>query len=154
MTDEDKVPDEFEAELIRAGLRPDRRVDPGPAGLVITIAMLALIVGLMLPWTGSVLGWEILAGLASLGLLPTLFVGTSLGFGLLCSALALSTRWWGLAWLAAVGCGISVVTGVWAIWSRQVAVVAGATGPGIGMVLTVVAVVVLAGSWARLAMRR
>jgi hypothetical protein len=155
VTNEDEVPDEFEAELRRAGLRPGRRVvDPGPAGLVITIAMLALVVGLMLPWTGSVLGWEILAGLASLGLLPPLFVGTSLGFGLLCSALALSTRWWALAWLAAVGCGISVVTGVWAIWSRQVAVVAGATGPGIGMVLTVLAVVVLAGSWARLAMRR
>ena len=59
-----------------------------------------------------------------------------------------------LAWLAAVGCGFSVVTGVWAIWSRQVGVPAGGTGPGFGMVLAVLAVLVLAVCWVRIAMRR
>jgi hypothetical protein len=116
--------------------------------------MLALIGALALPWTGSVQGWEILAGLAPLGLLPPLFAGTSLAFGLVCSALALATRWFGLAWLAAVGCGISVVTGIWAIWSRQIAVPAGAPGPGLGLVLAELAVLVLAVSWVRIATRR
>ena len=95
-----------------------------------------------------------LAGTSALGLLPPLFAGTSLAFGLVCSALALATRWFGMAWLSAVGCGFSVVTGVWAIWSRQVGVLAGATGPGLGLVLAVLAVLVLAGTWVRIATRR
>jgi hypothetical protein len=155
--DERKVPDELaalDAELRRAERRAEHRIDPGPAALVVSVAMLALIGALVLPWTGSVQGWEVLAGVAELGLLPPLFAGTSLAFGLVCSALALGTRWFGLAWLAAVGCGISVVTGIWAIWSRQVAVPAGATGPGVGLVLAVLAVLVLAATWARIAMRR
>ena len=157
MTDDRKVPDELaalDAELRRAERRAERRIDPGPTGMAVSVAMLALIGSLMLPWTGSVQGWEVLAGLAPLGLLPPLFAGTSLGFGLVGSGLALATRWWGLAWLSAVGCGFSVVTGIWAIWSRQVGVPAGATGPGVGLVLAVLAVLVLAVSWVRIATRR
>jgi hypothetical protein len=164
--DEREVPDELaalDAELRRAQRRAEHRIDPGPSALVVSVAMLVLVVSvamlvlvgsLMLPWTGSVQGWEVLAGLAPLGLLPPLFAGTSLAFGLVCSALALAMRWFGLAWLAAVGCGISVVTGVWAIWSRQVGVPAGGTGAGIGLVLAVLAVLVLSGTWVRIATRR
>jgi hypothetical protein len=155
--EEPKVPDELAAldeELTRPARRGERRTDPGPTALVVAVAMLVLIGGLILPWTGSALGWQVLAGVVSLGLLPPLFAFTSLGFGLVVSALALATRWWGLAWLAAVGCGFSVVTGVWAIWSRQVAVTAGATGPGVGLVVAVLAVLVLAVSWVRIAGRR
>jgi hypothetical protein len=155
--DERKVPDELaalDAELRRAERRAEHRVDPGPSAVVVSVAMLVLIGSLMLPWTGSVPGWEVLAGLAPLGLLPPLFAGTSLVFGLVCSALALAVRWFGLAWLAAVGCGISVVTGLWAIWSRQVAVPSGASGAGLGLVLAVLAVLVLAATWVRIATRR
>ena len=144
----------LDAELRRAERRAEHRIDPGPSALVVAVAMLVLIGSLMLPWTGSVQGWEVLAGLASLGLLPPLFAGTSLAFGLVCSALALATRWFGLAWLAAVGCGFSVVTGVWAIWSRQVAVPGGGTGAGFGLVLAVLSVLVLAATWVRIATRR
>ncbi|TQM14301.1 hypothetical protein [Pseudonocardia kunmingensis] len=157
MTEEEKVPDELaalDAELRDAERRAVRGIDPGPTGMVVSVAMLVLIGGTMLPWTGSVHGWEVLAGLAPLGVLPPLFAGTSLGFGLVCSALALTTRWWSLAWLSAVGCGFSVVTGIWAIWSRQIAVPVGATGAGIGLVLSVLAVLVLAASWVRIATRR
>ena len=56
--------------------------------------------------------------------------------------------------LTAVGCGISVVNGLWAIWSRQTGVLTGGTGPGIGMVLAVVTMVVLTACWARIAGRR
>lgn len=155
--DDEKVPDELaalDAELRRAERRAERRVAPGPTAVVVSVAMLALIGSLMLPWTGAVRGWEVLAGLAPLGLMPPLFAGTSLVFGLVCSALALALRWFGLAWLSAVGCGISVVTGVWAIWSRQVTVPAGGTGAGLGLVLAVLAVLVLAGAWVRIATRR
>jgi cation transport ATPase len=155
--DEPEVPDELaalDAELRRAERRAEHRIDPGPSALVVSVAMLVLIGSLMLPWTGSVQGWEVLAGSAALGLLPPLFAGTSLAFGLVGSALALGTRWFGMAWLAAVGCGFSVLTGVWAIWSRQVGVPAGGTGAGFGLVLAVLAVLVLAATWVRIATRR
>ncbi|OLT14904.1 hypothetical protein BJF78_17145 [Pseudonocardia sp. CNS-139] len=155
--DEPKVPEELAAldeELSRPVRVRDRRTDPGPAAMVVAVAMLVLVAALVLPWTGAAQGWQVLAGTVALGLLPPLFALTSLGFGLVVSALALATRWWALAWLAAVGCGVSVVTGLWAIWSRQVAVTAGATGPGPGLVLAVLAVLVLAVTWVRIAGRR
>jgi hypothetical protein len=155
---ERKVPEELAAldeELDRAGRRIERQIDPGPTALAVSIAILVLIGALMLPWTGPIRGWEVLAGLEPrLGVLPRLFTYTSLGFGLVVSALALATRWWALAWLAAVGCGISVVTGLWAIWSRQVGAPVGATGPGVGLVLAVLAVVTLTVCWVRIAGRR
>lgn len=153
----DGVPDDLAAldeELTRAGRPFDRRVDPGPTALAVSIAMLVLIVALVLPWTGDAAGWEILSGTRTFGLLPRLFTFTSLGFGLVASALALATRWWPLAWLTACGCGIAVINGVWAIWSRQTGVLAGGAGPAIGMIVAVVAVIALAASWARIAGRR
>jgi hypothetical protein len=152
------VPEELAAldkELAGVTRRVEYRTDPTPrAALVVTIAMLALVGALLLPWTGPALGWQVLAGLTPIGPLPRLFTFTSLGFGLVVSALALGTRWWGLAWLAAFGCGFSVVHGVWAIWSRQVGVPNGGTGPGLGMILAVLAMLVLAVSWVRIALRR
>lgn len=134
--------------------RVEQRIDPGGLSLGITAAMVVLIVALILPWTGDALGWEILSGTRVFGALPRLFTFTSLGFGLVASALALALRWWALAWLTAVGCGISVINGVWAIWSRQTGVITGGTGPGIGMVLAVAAVIVLTALWVRVAGRR
>jgi hypothetical protein len=144
----------LDRELAGVTRRVERRTDPGSTALIVSIAMLALIVMLLLPWTGSAKGWEILAGVQNFGVLPRLFTFTSLGFGLVVSALALATRRWGLAWLAAWGCGFSVVHGVWAIWSRQVGVPTGGTGPGIGMILTVLAMLTLAVCWVRISLRR
>ena len=157
MADRD-LPEELAAldkELAGVTRRVERRTDPSPAAaLVVAIAMLTLLGGLLLPWSGPALGWQVLAGVASIGPLPRLFTFTSLGFGLVISALALGTRWWGLAWLAAFGCGFSVVHGIWAIWSRQTGVPTGGAGPGIGLLLAVVAMLVLAVSWVRIALRR
>lgn len=145
---------DLDAELAGMERRMQRRSDPGPTALVVSVAMLVLIGALVLPWTGTALGWEILAGLRTFGPLPRLFTFTALGFGLVVSALALATRWWALAWVCAVGCGFSVVTGVWAIWSRQTAVFEGGTGPRFGLVLALLAVLTLAVSWVRIALRR
>jgi hypothetical protein len=144
----------FEAELAGVERRVQRRIDPGTAALGVSVGVLVLLGSLALPWTGSVQGWEVLAGTESLGLLPRLFAGTALGFGVVGSAFALATRWWGLAWVCAVGCGFSVVDGVWAIWSRQIGVPAGGTGAGFGLVLAVLAVLGLAVVWVRIALRR
>jgi hypothetical protein len=144
----------FEAELAGVERRAERRIDPGASALVVTVAVLVLLGSLVLPWTGDVAGWEVLAGTESLGLLPRLFAFTALGFGVVGSALALATRWWALAWVAAVGCGFSVVDGVWAIWSRQIAVPHGGTAAGVGLVVAVLAVLVLAVAWVRIALRR
>src|SRR5262249_43933105 len=134
--------------------RVERRIDPGGIAFGVTLAMLVLTATLILPWTGDAQGWEILAGSRTFGALPRLFTFTSLGFGLGVGALAVATRWWALAWLTAVGCGIAIVNGLWAIWSRQTGVLTGGTGPGVGMVVAVAAVIVLTACWVRIAGRR
>ena len=144
----------LEAELAEAERRVVRKVEPGTTALPITVAVLVVLVSLMLSWTGGVPGWQILAGVADFGLLPRLFTATAVLFGVLGSAVALAGRHWAAAWTCAVGCGFSVVNGVWAIWSRQTGVLTGGTGPAAGMVLAVVAMVVLTACWARIAGRR
>lgn len=145
---------ELDASLAGMERRVERRIDPGPTALPVTVAMLALIGAMILPWTGSALGWQILAGVEVFGPLPRLFTFTALGFGLVASSLALATRWWALAWVAAAGSGFSVINGVWAVWSRQTGVPDGGTGPAFGMVLALVAVLALAACWVRIALRR
>lgn len=145
----------LDAEMRGIARSIERRTDPGRTAMTVAVAVLVLLGSLALPWTGPVLGWQVLAGLApDLGVLPRLFTFTSIGVGVVGSALALSTRWWALAWACAVGSGISVVTGIWAVWSRQTVVLDGGTGPHVGMVLAVITMVVLAASWSRIALRR
>ncbi|SHK24221.1 hypothetical protein SAMN05443637_10435 [Pseudonocardia thermophila] len=151
------VPDELTAlqeELRSAERAVVRRTDPGATALLVTGFMLVLLVGLMLPWVGYTPGWALLAGMENQGVLVRLFTFTALGFGLVISALALATRLWALAWLCAVGCGIASINGLWALWTRQVGVPVGEPGPAFGMVLAVIAIVLLAANWARIALRR
>lgn len=153
----DPVPEELhalDAELRSAEQAFMRRTDPGATALLISIAMLLLLGGMLLPWVSYAPGWYMLAGIEQHGVLVRLFTFTALGFGLVLSALALATRLWALAWLCAVGGGIATINGVWALWTRQVAVLAGEPGPGIGMVLALIAMVLLAANWARIALRR
>ncbi|MCW2721989.1 MAG: hypothetical protein QOG20_3679 [Pseudonocardiales bacterium] len=145
---------ELNRELEGVTRRVEQRIEPGSTALKVSIAMLVLIVSLLLPWTGTIRGWQVLSGIGSLGSLPQLFTLTSLGFGLVVSSLALATRLWGLAWLAAAGCGVSVITGVWAIWSRQTGVLSGGTGPGIGLILALLTMIFLVACWVRIAFRR
>jgi hypothetical protein len=132
-----------------------RRVDPGVRAAVISGAIMMLLLAITLPWVGHATGWDVLSGTANpvdrVGVLPRMFGGVALGLGVGLSALALVTRRWGLVWASAVGCTYCVLDGVWAIWSRQT--VPGA-GPGIGLVLAVLATAVLAVQWLRLALSR
>ena len=144
----------LEAELADVERRVLRQVDPGAAALPVAVGVLIVLGSLMLPWTGGVAGWRVLAGLENVGALPRLFTFTAAGFGVLGSAVALATLRWAAAFVCAIGCGFSVVNGVWAIWSRQVNVPHGGSGPAIGLVLAVFAMVLLAACWVRIMGRR
>jgi hypothetical protein len=63
------------------------------------------------------------------------------------------TRLWAIGWVCALGCGFSVVNGLWAVWSRQTAP-SGGSGPGIGLLLAVLAMALLTLMWVRLAWSR
>lgn len=136
-----------------------RQVDPGPRAVTISVALLVLLVALVLPWIGPHNGLEVLRGTtdpaAQVGVLPRLFAGVAVGFGVVLSTLALVLRRWGLVWASAFGCAYGTLDGMWSIWSRQtVEGAAEGTGPGVGMVLAAVAVLVLAVVWFRLAVTR
>lgn len=151
------VPEELVAldeELRGAEQAVLRRTDPGATAMLVSVAMLGLLAGLLLPWVRHTPGWTILAGLENAGALVRLFTFTALGFGLVLSALALATRLWALAWLCAVGSGIATINGVWALWTLQVQAPFGGASPGFGMVLAVIAMALLAANWARIALRR
>ena len=126
----------------------------GGIAFAVTLAMLVLMVTMVLPWTGNALGWEILAGSRTFGVLPRLFTFTSLGFGLVHRVAG--------AGHALVGAGVAHGRGVRHL-RRQRAVgdlVAADRRahrrhrPGIGMVLAAVTMVVLTACWARIAGRR
>jgi hypothetical protein len=132
-----------------------RRVDLGVRAVVIAGAIMVLLLAMTLPWVGNASGWDVLSGTANpvdrVGLFPRMFGSVALVLGVGLSMLALLTRRWGLAWASALGCAYCALDGVWAIWSRQTG---HGAGPGIGLVLTVLAMAVLAGQWLWLALSR
>src|SRR4029450_4401712 len=77
----------------------------------------------------------------------------ALVFGVGFSMLALLTRRWALAWVALVGSGLASVFGMLSVWSRQTAA-AGAPGPGVGLVIAWIAVILLTFHWARVVWSR
>lgn len=81
------------------------------------------------------------------GWVSRLFAVTALLFGVLASALTLATRCWVFVWAGAFGGWFASVDGVLAIWSRQ----SSGGDLGIGVVIAVVAVIVLAADWLRTA---
>jgi biotin transporter BioY len=134
--------------------RASRTVELGRRGFVISVLVFVLLVGQVLPWAGSHVGWQVLFGQA--GFIPQLFAFTSTLIGVLASALALATRRWWLTWVCAIGGWFSSVDGLLAVWSQQSSHANNAVGggPGIGMVVALVAIILLAGNWMRTAFSR
>ncbi|WP_249124659.1 Rv2732c family membrane protein [Saccharopolyspora erythraea] len=143
------------AELARTERELLRRFDPGSRALVIAGVMLVLVLSSVLPWIGGAAGWQVLVGQADpalhVGLLPRLFSINSTIVGIAVGALALVTRRWAIAWVAALAGVVVSFEGVIAIWSRQTVPNA---GPGIGLVLAVVCMFVLAIQWLRIVWSR
>ncbi len=134
--------------------RAARSVDLGGRAVVISVAVLVLIVGEILPWMNGATGFDVLLGtgdaVGKASMVPRLFAVTSLLFGVLASALALTTRRWAFAWVCALGGWFASVDGVLAIWSRQ----SSHGDLGIGLVIAWVAVVAIAVQWFRTAWSR
>jgi len=73
----------------------------------------------------------------------------SVGF----SILALLTRRWAVAWVALAGSAVASVLGMLAVWSRQTAADP-YPGPGIGLIVGWLAVIILTFHWARVVWTR
>ena len=152
---------DFEAyrdELEAAERRVAGEIDPGARALVVAILVFVLLVSLLLPHTGDVRGLDVLIGgekalSAKIALPSRIFCWLALVFGVGMSMLALLTRRWTLAWFALAGTGLSCAAGMLAVWSRQT-VVQGQSGPGIGLILGWITVILLAFHWARVVWTR
>lgn len=159
MSAEDRSADElagYDGDLAEAQHRVARTLEPGGRGLVVGVAVLVLIASMVLPHSGAASGWDVLlrdpdATAEGIGVPSQLFVAFALAAGVLLSGAALLSRRWAVAWLATAGCAVTVVLGVLAIWSRQTTLPgAEHAGPGPGLLLAWVAVVVLTVTWVRL----
>jgi hypothetical protein len=145
--------DEFKGDLEAAERRVAREIDPGARALAIAVAVFVLLLTFILPHAGGARGWDVLVGddaaIANGIALPSrVFCWLALVFGVGFSMLALLTRRWGLAWIALAGSTVASFTGLLAVWSRQTAPAHG-PGPGIGLIIAWLAVIVLAFNWAR-----
>jgi hypothetical protein len=158
MTKEHTDIDALRHEIEAAERRIAREIDPGPRGFVVAILVFVLLGSFILPHTGDVRGWDVLFGshganAAALALPSRVFTWMALVFGVGFSMLALVTRRWSLAWIALAGSSIASATGMLAVWSRQT-VAAGHTGPGVGLIVAWIAVILLTFHWARVVWSR
>ncbi|OSC42229.1 hypothetical protein [Mycobacterium decipiens] len=150
--------DAFRSEIEAAERRVAGEIEPGARAFVVAILVFVLVGSFVLPHTGQVRGWDVLfgshgAGAAAIGLPERVFAWLALIFGVGFSMLALMTRRWALAWVALAGSALASGTGLLAVWSRQT-VAAGHPGPGIGLIVSWITVIVLTFHWARVVWQR
>jgi hypothetical protein len=158
MSEESADMGQLRNEIDEVERRTIRTVDLGPRAMIIAGCVFVLILGQVLPWMSGANGLDVLMGhhdaVGKASMVPRLFAGTSLGFGILCSAIALMTRLWFFVWACALGGWFASVDGMLAIWSRQSSAGAGASGPGIGLIIAEAAMILLAANWLRTAWSR
>ncbi|MEZ0364785.1 hypothetical protein ACAG26_13915 [Mycobacterium sp. pUA109] len=150
--------DAYKADIEAAERRVAREIDPGARALVVAILVFVLLGSFVLPHTGHVRGWDLLFGsddasAAAVALPSRLFSWLALVFGVGFSMLALLTRRWAVAWVALAGSAVASALGLLAVWSRQT-VAEGQPGPGVGLVVAWITVVVLTFHWARVVWSR
>lgn len=148
----------YRADIEAAERRVASEIDPGGRALVVAICVFVLLGSFLLPHTGSVRGWDVLTTAAgadeALVSLPSrLFMWMALVFGVGFSLLALLTRRWTVAWVALAGSAVGSLAGLLAVWSRQT-VAQGHPGPGSGLILAWLTVIVLTFHWARVVWSR
>lgn len=132
--------------------------DPGARGLVVAALVFLVLLSFVLPHAGGARGFDVLTGTdaaASAGIsLPSrVFAVLAIVFSVGFSILALLTRRWAIAWVALAGSAVASALGMLAVWSRQTAA-APYPGPGIGLVIGWLAVIVLTFHWARVVWTR
>ncbi len=150
--------DQFRGAIEDAERRIAREINPGARAMVVAICVFVMLVSFVLPHTGPVRGLDVLLGdqlaVANKVLIPSkVFVWLILVFSVGFSTLALLTRRWGVAWIALAGSSVACFIGMLAIWSRNT-VVHPYPGPGVGLYLAWIAVLVLTFHWARVVWSR
>ncbi len=147
----------FEDDLAAVERKVTREFDSGPRAMVVAILVFVVLLSFVLPHTGSSKGFDVLVGDATavadgISLPSRVFTWLALVFSVGFSTLALITRRWALAWVALAGSAVASALGMLAVWSRQTA--AGHPGPGIGLILGWLAVILLTFHWARVVWSR
>jgi hypothetical protein len=150
--------DDFKGDIEDAERRVAREIDPGARAMVVAILVFVLLVSFVLPHTGGARGLDVLVGddaaiQAAIALPSRVFVWLVLVFSVGFSILALLTRRWALAWIALAGSAVACPLGMLAVWSRQT-VAASHPGPGIGLIVAWIAVILLTFHWARVVWSR
>ncbi|QLL09346.1 hypothetical protein [Mycobacterium vicinigordonae] len=150
--------DAYRSEIEAAERRVAREIDPGARALVVAILVFVLVGSFVLPHTGSVRGWDMLfnthgAAQTVVALPLRVYAWLALVFGIGFSTLALLTRRWAVAWVALAGSALASGAGMLAVWSRQT-VPLGHPGPGIGLIVSWITVILLSFHWARVVWQR
>ncbi|SHU10799.1 (Dimethylallyl)adenosine tRNA methylthiotransferase MiaB [Mycobacteroides abscessus subsp. abscessus] len=158
---EDAEFDEFAAfhkDIDAAEKKVAGEIDPGARAMVVAVLVFALLLTFVLPHTGHARGFDVLVNGAiadqeAVRVPSRIFVWLAMIFGVGFSMLALLTRRWVLSWIALAGSFVASVIGMLAIWTRQTAG-SGHPGPGIGLVIAWIAVILLTFHWARVVWSR
>lgn len=150
--------DAFRGDLEAAERRVAREFDPGTRALVVAILVFVALLSFVLPHTGSARGFDVLLGSDAathegVSLPSRVFTILAIVFPVGFSMLALLTRRWAVAWIALAGSAVASVIGMLAVWSRQTAADP-YPGPGIGLIVGWVAVILLTFHWARVVWTR
>ncbi|WP_054814404.1 Rv2732c family membrane protein [Nocardia arizonensis] len=153
--------EQFRAEIDAVERRIAGEIDPGVRAMVVAVAVFVLLLSLVLPHAGAARGFDVLLGtevgrIEHIGLPSRIFVWFTVIFGVGFSLLALMTRRWVLAWIAVAGSAVASVFGVLSIWHRQTPGLGNyqGAGPGFGLILGTVAVMVLTFHWIRVVWSR
>ncbi|WP_193043236.1 Rv2732c family membrane protein [Mycolicibacterium baixiangningiae] len=150
--------DSYRGDIEDVERRVAREFDPGARALVVAILVFVVLLSFVLPHTGGARGFDVLvatdaAGREGVSLPSRVFAVLAIVFSVGFSILALLTRRWAVAWVALAGSAVASAIGMLAVWSRQTAAEP-YPGPGVGLVIGWLAVIVLTFHWARLVWTR
>ncbi|WP_227985208.1 hypothetical protein [Nocardia spumae] len=158
---ESKVFEQFRGDLEAVERKIAGEIDPGSRAMVVAVAVFVLLLSLVLPHAGHARGLDVVlydatAQAEHIGLPSRVFEWFVIVFGIGFSSLALVTRRWALAWVAVAGSAVGSVFGVLSIWHRQTPGLGNyhGAGPGIGLILAALAIIVLTFHWIRVVWSR
>jgi hypothetical protein len=158
MSGSDAQFDAFKGDIDAVERQMAREIDPGARALVVAILVFVILLTFVLPHTGTARGLDVLIGSdasvrEAVALPSKVFTWLVLVFSVGFSMLALLTRRWGLAWVALAGSAVACPIGMLAVWSRQT-VAHPHPGPGYGLIIAWIAVILLTFHWARVVWSR
>ncbi|MGA5465204.1 hypothetical protein [Mycobacterium sp. NPDC050041] len=150
--------EQFKGDIEDVERRMAREFEPGSRAMVVAVLVFVVLLSLILPHTGGAKGFDVLVGAEAavgegISLPSRVFTWLALVFSVGFSILALLTRRWALAWIALAGSAVACPIGMLAVWSRQTAPEQ-YPGPGIGLIVGWIAVIVLTFHWARVVWSR